>query len=219
MTDKRLPTYKIVVGYDFSEQASLALAHALTMAKHRPRTVLHVVTVFDFKNGKRQLPGQTPDFAKVEKALEDLTREVQAAVEAHQPEGLTYFVHARTGAPAREILSLAREADADSIVVGTHGRKGVRRLILGSVAEKLVRYAGCPVIVVREKAYEESVATAELELALEPPCPDCADHRQKTGGAEWWCEKHSHAHSRARMHRYTYRSRVALLRSEENPIY
>ncbi len=55
----------------------------------------------------------------------------------------------REGKPADEILAAAREWEADLIVIGTHGRSGVSRLVLGSTAELVVRHASCPVLVIR----------------------------------------------------------------------
>lgn len=58
----------------------------------------------------------------------------------------------RIGAPAAEIDAAAKELKADLICVSTHGRTGLAHLLLGSVAEKIVRYAPCPVLVVRSKS-------------------------------------------------------------------
>lgn len=58
----------------------------------------------------------------------------------------------REGKPADEILSAAREWEADAIVIGTRGRSGVSRLVLGSTAESVVRHAPCPVLVVKPRA-------------------------------------------------------------------
>jgi nucleotide-binding universal stress UspA family protein len=58
----------------------------------------------------------------------------------------------REGKPADQILAAAREWAADVIVIGTHGRSGVSRLVLGSTAESVVRHAACPVLVVRPRA-------------------------------------------------------------------
>ncbi len=55
----------------------------------------------------------------------------------------------REGKPADQILAAAREWDADVIVIGTHGRSGVSRLVLGSTAESVVRHASCPVLVIK----------------------------------------------------------------------
>ena len=60
-------------------------------------------------------------------------------------------IHNVSGDPSTEIVNVAALVDADVIVLATHGRTGIKRLLLGSVAEKVVRHAGCPVFVVREK--------------------------------------------------------------------
>lgn len=57
----------------------------------------------------------------------------------------------REGKPADQILAAAREWEADVIVVGTHGRSGVSRVVLGSTAESVVRHAPCPVLVVKPR--------------------------------------------------------------------
>lgn len=55
----------------------------------------------------------------------------------------------RSGAPVEAITTFARQTKADLILIGTHGRTGFKRALLGSVAERVVRYAPCPVLVVR----------------------------------------------------------------------
>jgi hypothetical protein len=79
------------------------------------------------------------------------------------------------------------------VLVGTHGRKGAARLVMGSVAESVVRKAGCPVLVVREKDY---AAVPEID----PPCPDCLETQRATKGAKLWCARHSEHHPRAHLH-------------------
>jgi hypothetical protein len=111
------------------------------------------------------------------------------------------LAHVRIGAIAEQITALATEIEADVVVVGTHGRRGVRRLMMGSVAEKTVRLAPCPVLVVRPRDFSQLPAAPEIE----PPCPDCVAERQATGNAAWWCEAHSRepdpVHIYSRSHR------------------
>ena len=108
------------------------------------------------------------------------------------------FVHVTHGDPAGEILALAEDVQADLILVGTHGRQGLKRLLMGSVAEQVVRNATCPVLVMRPRRYD-----VHPELAPEPACPECVKMREASGGAEWWCEPHRKPWTRP--HRYSYR--------------
>jgi universal stress protein A len=61
----------------------------------------------------------------------------------------TWEAEVTTGDPAEAILQIAQDRDVDLIVIGTHGRTGLQHMVLGSVAEKVVRHARCPVLVVR----------------------------------------------------------------------
>ena len=80
-----------------------------------------------------------------------LKREGQSflATAAQRTGELLAWQFLREGKPADQILAAAREWDADVIVIGTHGRSGVSRLVLGSTAESVVRHALCPVLVIR----------------------------------------------------------------------
>jgi universal stress protein A len=60
----------------------------------------------------------------------------------------------RVGRPETEILNTAREIDCDLIILSTHGRTGLAHVFMGSTAEQIVRRAGCPVLVVREREHE-----------------------------------------------------------------
>jgi hypothetical protein len=107
-------------------------------------------------------------------------------------------IHTMVGEPAQEIVSLAAALDADLIVVGTHGRRGIRRAVLGSVAERVVRTAGCPVFVARAKAHPEALKVPEIE----PLCRECAGTRATSGGRELWCARHAEHHVRAHVYSY-----------------
>jgi nucleotide-binding universal stress UspA family protein len=78
-------------------------------------------------------------------------RRVMAGFSQRMPAGVLPLQFVKVGAPATEIVKAAREWPADVIVIGSHGRTGVPRAILGSVAEAVVRHAPCPVLVVRQK--------------------------------------------------------------------
>jgi nucleotide-binding universal stress UspA family protein len=130
---------------DFSESASAAFPLAAVLARdHAARlVVLHVAT---------PPPFVTP--TELERALADhegYRRQLEAELHRHPPPGpptsITYRL--ADGDPAAEILRVAREEGADLIVLGTHGRVGLVRFLLGSVAEAVLRRAACPVLTVR----------------------------------------------------------------------
>jgi nucleotide-binding universal stress UspA family protein len=103
--------------------------------------------------------------------------------------------HLATGEPWRQIVQLASTLGADLVVVGTAGRTGVARFVLGSVAQKVVRHAGCAVLVARAKDYD-----AHDEPSIEPPCPDCVAVQKRTQRAEMWCARHATHHVHGHLH-------------------
>jgi nucleotide-binding universal stress UspA family protein len=99
-------------------------------------------------------------------------------------------MHLRVGSPDVQIAQLASDLAADLIVVGTHGRRGLTRFILGSVAESLVRNAPCPVLTYRPRTL------AAWEQIL-PPCVECVDVQRNTRRSRLWCDRHAQHHERA----------------------
>ena len=83
--------------------------------------------------------------------------------------GVDTVTELREGDPARTILDYAEEIEADLVVAGTHGRSGVERRVIGSVAERLVRHATCPVMTVRLPETDETVEEPDqaADLAVE----------------------------------------------------
>ena len=104
-------------------------------------------------------------------------------------------LHLLVGTPWREITQLASNVSADLVFVGTSGRTGLARVLLGSVAEQVVRHAGCPVLVIRPKEHQ-----ANAEVGIEPPCADCVAVQKETDRARLWCERHSTHHPHGNLH-------------------
>jgi nucleotide-binding universal stress UspA family protein len=102
--------------------------------------------------------------------------------------------HLGAGEPWREIMQMASNLRADLVIVGTAGKTGLARIALGSTAEKVVRHAGCPVLVVRPKDFHSH------DGQIDPPCPDCLTTQRETGRAKLWCERHSERHAHGRLH-------------------
>ncbi|HEX8789822.1 MAG TPA: universal stress protein [Polyangiaceae bacterium] len=103
--------------------------------------------------------------------------------------------HVACGSAWKQVLQVAIDVQADLLIVGTHGRGGVKRMLLGSVAETVARKASCPVLVVREKDYH-----AFVPPEIEPACPDCVATQERTGGAQLWCERHAQHHPHGHLH-------------------
>jgi nucleotide-binding universal stress UspA family protein len=162
----RNPARQVVIGYDFSATADLALELALELACRSPQHVLHVLAAIDPRAGLGLPVDDKVDYAYAERVQQTLYTHLAARFDGRPATGeVTYFVHARIGHPAEEILDLASSLGADLVVIGSHGRTGIERVVLGSVSEKVVREARCPVIIARSKGYPD----VELETIIDAP--------------------------------------------------
>ena len=146
--------FQIVCGLDFSAFGDEALRVARDMGKHNPSAVLHVVHVVHPPVGIVGVLGAPTDtgpnmMALFEHARAELERTC-GELERHLP-GRVHG-HVCAGEAGHEINQLARELGADLIVVGTHGRSGLGRVLLGSIATNVTKHAPCSVLVVRRPA-------------------------------------------------------------------
>jgi nucleotide-binding universal stress UspA family protein len=135
----------ILVAADFSgcSEDAFQVARALARDYGARLTMLHVATPPPFVTpGELQKLLAGPDGYRG--ALEDRLRQVYPAA---PPTAAQYLL--RDGDPATEIVEAARAGGCDLIVMGTHGRTGLRRVLMGGVAEAVVRRAPCPVLTVR----------------------------------------------------------------------
>jgi universal stress protein A len=144
----------ILAATDFSPVSDTALQYARELA-HAFGANLHVVHVInDFIDALP--PVYDPAFGNAQRALREAAREQlhTAATTGDLTKG-TLAEHLMTASsPAAAILECAKDNAIDLIVMGTHGRGGVAHLLLGSVAERVVRTAPCPVLTVRHPARE-----------------------------------------------------------------
>lgn len=161
-----LPLYKkILVPTDFSENSDLAFKHAVMLARQNNAQIylLHVLPPVD--TSMRNYLSTYMDrevFEKFEQNKmqdhqDELKKELDnfaAAELANFPEDLKRFVGADVviGHPVTKILEVAEQKDIDVIVMGTHGRGFLEHAFLGSVAEKVLRKAQCPVFSVPMKS-------------------------------------------------------------------
>ena len=150
------PDYvQAVVAYDFSPSAEEALQRAIDVACRAPQHVLHVIAAIDARHGLPILATRHPDYiyaGKIQELVVEHVTQLLGGRPSHS--NVEFFVHARIGHPAEEILELARQVGADLVFIGSHGLTGLERALLGSVSERVVREAKCPVMVVRAKTYD-----------------------------------------------------------------
>lgn len=142
----------ILIPTDGSETANAAAVHGLDIASRYDATV-HALAVIDTAELLElgYFGGDRSDFEDTIEPLEEKARDaVDEIKDRAGREGVKTIGVVRQGAPFETIVTYATEADADLIVMGTHGRSGLERFLAGSVAERVVRTASAPVLTVRK---------------------------------------------------------------------
>jgi nucleotide-binding universal stress UspA family protein len=149
---------KILVPTDFSEGSASATAWALTLARAfgASVTLLHVYQLrpYVFPDGSTFAPSPE-DVTAMLGSIDDALAAAQKSAAGH---GVAIETASVEGAPVEAILETARSGGFDVIVMGTHGRTGLKHLLLGSVAERVVRLADRPVVTVRQGVAVEAEA-------------------------------------------------------------
>jgi nucleotide-binding universal stress UspA family protein len=161
---------QVVVAYDFTPSAEEAMLRAIEVACRAPQHILHVVAAIDPRQGMSVAPTHHVDYEYAAKIQELVSaRLTEGFAGRHSAAEVQFFVHARIGKPADEILGLAEDVGADMVFVGSHGKTGLDRYVLGSVSERIVREAKCPVMVVRAKTYPEKELLHVIKYEHERP--------------------------------------------------
>ncbi len=146
MDAPKTPIHHILVPHDFSETAghALDLAISLAAALGARLTIVHAYEVVSYAYAEGlNLAAETVS------EIDRLSRIGLEKLAARARErGVDVSVALRQGHPWRQIVEVAKESKADMIVMGTRGRTGVARMLMGSVAERVVRTAPCPVLTV-----------------------------------------------------------------------
>lgn len=152
---------RILVPVDFSDLSEKSLHYAVSFARQFNSEIylLHVVEIIP-----------TPEVVVAESASLNAKLRQQAEEQLsgwRKGTGIpSVFSRIEDGIPYREIVRMADEINAELIILGTQGRRGLSRLFVGSTAERVVRHAPCPVMVVRERAHDffkEENATTKKE--------------------------------------------------------
>jgi nucleotide-binding universal stress UspA family protein len=150
---------RILFCTDFSESADAAFDFALDAAARRPGCVLHLLHVVHEADAQfwRSYLAEVEDVEAISRRAID--EKIREAYLARVPAGVEVRVEVRDGPDAQAILDFAKTNKVDLIVIGRHGHGGVSKALFGGVAEKIVRKAPCPVLVV------------PLEYAAQPVSP------------------------------------------------
>jgi Universal stress protein UspA and related nucleotide-binding proteins len=146
---------KILVPTDFSETSRYAMEYAIEFAKSFNAELKIVHVIFDESQIVAfYLPQVT--FQNLDQELEESAKKQMDEFISSFPElkNVNYSVKMLKGTAFIEIISEAKEYDADLIIIGTHGRTGLEHVLFGSTAEKVVRKAHCPVFTVKPKNFK-----------------------------------------------------------------
>ena len=143
---------RLLVPLDFSADANQALAYAMGLARKLGARVILLHVMQSPPWGGVDLYVTSPHaYSRFIQHLEaEVAHRMQACLERVTAGGLEGEIAVIHGVPFQEILDTAKKQQVDLIIMGTHGRTGLQHVLLGSVAEKVVRLAPCPVLVVRQ---------------------------------------------------------------------
>jgi len=144
---------RIMLPVDFSEHYDRAAEYAAWVARVS-KAMVHLVHVVSNPADAVYEPEEQPHWVMVAHAQEKATVLLEQAGKRCLPPDCPCEVHVLVGEPYEKLVEIARTLRPDLIVMSTHGRGGVAHLVMGSVAEKIVQHAPCPVLVVRRKAHE-----------------------------------------------------------------
>ena len=171
VTNQPAPPYQVVVACDFSPLGDRAVTEGLRACAQHAAAALHVITVA--AEGPRGviLPGAEAHFIPHAEARERMQAHAGKLVDQFLAQGPALpmehvAVYVATGLPSERIIALATAVDADLIVLGTHGRHGIGRMLLGSVAEEVVRRAPCGVFVIRPRDFLAGEKVPEIQPPL-----------------------------------------------------
>jgi nucleotide-binding universal stress UspA family protein len=143
---------KILCPIDHSDCSKEALKYAVSFAMKDEAKLylLHIIDIRSFNDSLVAMSQQIPD----EETLEQLRMKLLDCIPEDIRDDMDVEATVIQGIPFAEIISTAKEKEIDMIVIGSHGRTGISHMMLGSVPEKVVRKAPCPVLTVRQPGHE-----------------------------------------------------------------
>lgn len=163
----------IVVGVDFSPESEVAVAHAVQLARRLGTSVTLALATDAIESAENLSPGLMAAYVKYgadlkAKLAEDLIK-LGALCEQAAGQGVAINHVILDGQPEDQLPIYSRQVGAAMVAVGTHGRTGFRRLAMGSIAERVVRYEERPVLVARGPAPQGGYRHIVIGLDFSPP--------------------------------------------------
>lgn len=151
----------VVIAIDFSENASDAVNAAREAIRHRPAARLHLLHVVpDVFHTPWMVESAGVDFEAIQQRwIEEAEQKLVMLAASLALDPLHVTTTVGVGSPAAEIVRYASERPADLIVLGSHGHGLIRRFMLGSVADRVIRHATCPVLVVPHHSLRQRAAS------------------------------------------------------------
>jgi len=138
--------HHILCAVDFSPCSRRALDHAVHLARELEAELilLHIYQLPTFQYPEGMMPNTVEVMQEVEKRSQAALERWRVVAERELGRPVRALIE--IGTPGRRVAEMAEKLGADVIVLGTHGRTGIKRLLLGSVAERVMRHAKCPVL-------------------------------------------------------------------------
>jgi universal stress protein A len=143
---------RILLPTDFSEHCDHAMEYAAWFARQSGATI-HLVHVVGNPADPLYEPQEVPHWVLVEHSEQKAREMLQRTAQACLPVETARECHLLVGDPYEKLLEAAAGIQPDVIVMSSHGRSGLTHLVIGRVAEKMVRHAPCPVFIVRHTTY------------------------------------------------------------------
>ena len=207
MTTSSLPAapYKILIAFSLDETGDWSLLEGLRLSAGRSDCEVHLVHAI--ANAGHSAADDSMRAA--EARFDSASGLIRTRVERIWSEAGERQVigHIGPGSAVDTILQTATDIDADLLIVGTHRRAGVEKLVLGSVAERVLRGARCPVLVALPKDYVGASASPRIV----PPCPECLAVRQHTSNETYWCKRHSEEHVKPHVYEPRHEGRTSVM--------
>ncbi len=181
MNPTRVRIERVLCPTDLSAFSDRAMKRALALARwfEARLTVLHVIPRTTWAAGGGDYLAMSVDLLRAQR--EQAERDLSKALEPLLAEGVPIETRIREGDPAREIRAEAEALAADLVVMGTHGRSGFERLLLGSVAEKLLRTAPCPVLTIGKEQPSEVPGALFRKILCAADLTSASEHTLSLG--------------------------------------